>query len=112
MADNSQLTLSDLLALRRVPAWVVLSACESGQSSGQAPGEGIGIAQAFLLAGAQGVIAATRTVDDRKARDLIAELYRGWQPGADLARQLQRAQLACMRRDPASVWASFRLLEP
>jgi TPR repeat protein len=112
LADNSQLTLSDLLALRRVPAWVVLSACESGQSSGQAPGEGVGLAQAFLLAGAQGVIASTRTVDDRKARDLIAELYRGWQPGADLARQLQRAQLACMRRDPASVWASFRLLEP
>jgi hypothetical protein len=112
LADGSSLTLSDLLALRRVPAWVVLSACDSGQSSKQAPGEGIGVAQAFLLAGAQGVIAATQSVDDRKARDLITELYRGWQPGADLASQLRRAQLASRQRDPASVWASFRLFEP
>lgn len=112
LADGSRLTLSDLLALRRVPAWVVLSACDSGHSSAQTPGEGIGFAQAFVLAGAQGVIAATRQVDDRTARDLIGELYRGWQPGADLGSQLRRAQLACRERDPAADWASFRLLEP
>jgi len=112
LAAGSRLTLSDLLALPRAPSWVVLSACDSGHSSEQAPGEGVGLAQAFLLAGSQGVIAATQTVDDRKTRDLIGELYRGWQPGADLASQLQRAQLASRKRDPASVWKSFRLLEP
>jgi CHAT domain-containing protein len=111
LSDGS-LTLSDLLALRRVPPWIVLSACESGHSSEQAPGEGVGIAQAFLLAGAKGVIAATRNVDDRTARDFIAELYRAWQPGADLASQLQRAQMALRRAHPESDWASFRLLEP
>jgi tetratricopeptide (TPR) repeat protein len=111
LADGSRLTLSDLLALRRVPAWVVLSACDSGRSSEQAPGEGIGLAQAFLLAGAREVIAAVRPVDDATARDLIGELYREWQPGADLARQLQRAQLACGRRHPGGDFASFRLLE-
>jgi CHAT domain-containing protein len=109
---ESSLTLGDLLALRHAPAWVVLSACDAAHSSDQAPGEGIGIAQAFLLAGSQEVIAATRPVPDRTARDLVGEMYRGWQPGADLPRQFLRAQRACMKRDPAPDCMSFRLLEP
>jgi tetratricopeptide (TPR) repeat protein len=112
LADGSRLTLGDLLALRRMPAWVVLSSCEGARSSEQAPGEGIGLAHAFLLAGAQAVVAATRPVTDRVGRDLVRELYRGWKPGVDLSRQLRQAQLACRRRDPAADWASFRLFEP
>jgi CHAT domain-containing protein len=112
LADRSRLTLGDVLTLRRVPRWVVLSACDAGRSSQEAPGEGIGLAHAFLLAGAQAVIAATRTVDDETARSLLSELYRGWQPGTDLALQLQRAELACLRKDPKADCTSFRLLEP
>lgn len=111
LAGGSRLTLGDLLALRRVPAWVVLSACDAGRSSEDAPGEGIGLAYAFLLAGSEAVVAATRPVADRAARDLIMELYRGWQPGKDLARSFQRAQLACRRQDPAADWDSFRLIQ-
>ena len=112
LADGSRLTLADLLALRRVPSWVVLSSCETGQSSEQARGEGVGLAQAFLLAGSRAAIAATERVEDGTARALVDELYRGWEPGADLPRQLQRAQLALRRREPAADWQSFRLLEP
>jgi tetratricopeptide (TPR) repeat protein len=112
LADGSRLTLGDLLALRRVPPWVVLSACDAGRSSEDAPGEGIGIAYTFLLRGTEAVIAANRPVPDRTARDLIAELYRGWQPGTDLERAFQRAQLASRQQDPAADWASFRLIEP
>jgi CHAT domain-containing protein len=112
LADRSRLTLGDVLTLRRVPRWVVLSACDAGRSSQQAPVEGIGLAQAFLLAGSQAVIAATRPVADRAARDLLSDLYRGWRPGTDLASQLQRAELACHRRDPKADCASFRLLAP
>jgi CHAT domain-containing protein len=90
----------------------VLSACDAAHPSEQAPGEGIGLAQAFLLAGSRAVIAATRPVPDRTARDLIRELYRGWRPGGDLPSQFQRAGLACRRQDPAADCASFRLLEP
>jgi hypothetical protein len=111
LADGSRLTLADLLALRRVPSWVVLSSCEAGQSSAQARGEGMGLAQAFLVAGSRAVIAATERVEDRTSRALVDELYRGWEPGADLPRQLQRAQLVLRQRDPAA-WASFRLFEP
>ena len=112
LADGSRLTPRDLLTLRRVPAWVVLSTCEGGLSSKEAPGEGIGLAQAFLLAGSQAVVATTRPVRDTEARDFVVELYRGWKPGMDLAQQVRRAQLACRRKNPAADWASFRLLEP
>jgi cellulose synthase operon protein C len=112
LADRSRLTLGDVLTLRRVPRWVVLSACDAGRSSQEAPGEGIGLAQAFLLAGSQAVIAATRPVADSATRDLLGDLYRSWQPGTDLALQLQRAELACRRRDPQADCASFRLLVP
>jgi tetratricopeptide (TPR) repeat protein len=112
LADRSRLTLGDVLTLRRVPRWVVLSACDAGRSSQQAPVEGIGLAQAFLLAGSQAVIAATRPVADRTARDLLSDLYRDWRPGTDLALQLQSAELACRRRDPKADCASFRLLVP
>jgi cellulose synthase operon protein C len=112
LADGSRLTPRDLLTLRRVPAWVVLSTCEGGRSSKEAPGEGIGLAQAFLLAGSQAVVATTRPVRDTEARDFVVELYQGWRPGMDLAQQVRRAQLACGRKNPAGDWASFRLLEP
>ena len=112
LADGSRLTPRDLLTLRRVPPWVVLSTCEGGLSSKEAPGEGIGLAQAFLLAGSRAVVASTRPVRDTEARDFTVELYRGWKPGMDLARPFQRAQLACRRRNPAGDWASFRLFEP
>jgi cellulose synthase operon protein C len=112
LAAGSRLTPRDLLTLRRVPAWVVLSTCEGGRSSKEAPGEGIGLAQAFLLAGSQAVVATTRPVRDTEARDFVVELYRGWRPGMDLAQQVRRAQLACRRKNPAADWASFRLLEP
>ncbi len=112
LADGSSLTLGDLLALPRAPAWVLLSSCDAARSSEQAPGEGIGLAHAFLLAGSQFVIAATREVPDRTARDLLSELYRGWQPGVDLPREFQRAQQICSHSHSASDCASFRLLEP
>ena len=112
LADGTHLTLGDLLALRRAPAWVVLSSCDAGRSSEQAPGEGIGLAHAFLLAGSQAVVAATREVPDRTAHDLMSELYRGWQPGLGLPNQFQRAQSVCHRRHPNGDCASFRLFEP
>jgi hypothetical protein len=114
LANNSRLTLGDVLALRPVPAWVVLSACDAARTSQEAPGEGIGLANAFLLAGSQQVVAATRPVVDRSANDLMTELYGEWQPGEDLAHALQRAQRAGYRKDPSArgAWASFRLLVP
>jgi len=112
LAGGTRLTLGDLLAVPRVPRWVVLSGCDTGRSGAEAPAEGLGLAHAFLLAGSQEVIAATRPVGDHAAQGLFTELYRRWSPAPDLAALLRDAQLAWRRQDPTGDWRSFRLFEP
>jgi cellulose synthase operon protein C len=112
LAEESQLIPGDLLALDRVPAWVVLSACDTGQSSTETPVESLGLAHAFLLAGSRAVVASTRIADDREMPPFFGDLYRQWERGPDLALALQRAQLAWRQRSPEADWASFRLFEP
>jgi hypothetical protein len=112
LADETELTLGDLLALKRVPAWVVLSGCDTGRSSAETPIESLGLAHAFLLAGSQAVVASTRPAADRTVPTFFTDLYRQWDRQPDLAVALQRAQLSWRRRDPRVDWANFRLFEP
>jgi CHAT domain-containing protein len=112
LAEETRLTLGDFLALVRVPAWVVLSACDTGRSAAETPVEGLGLAHAFLLAGSRAVVASNRPADDRTVPAFFADLYRQWDREPDLAVALQRAQLAWRQRDPRADWASFRLFEP
>jgi len=112
LAGDARLTLGDVLALERAPSRVVLSSCESA-SDAAAPTLGLGLAQAFLVAGAERVVAALRPVGDRDTEALFRRLYdRAEDPAADLAERLRRAQLAWRAEDPAADWASFRVLEP
>lgn len=112
LAGDTRLTLGDVLVLGRVPAWVVLAACDAGQSSSDTPIESLGLAHAFLLAGSRSVVASTRPADDRKVPDFFADLYRQLDREPDPALALQRAQLAWRRREPRTDWAGFRLFEP
>ncbi len=112
LAQGTSLTLGDFLALDRVPAWVVLSACNAGQTSTETPIQSLGLAHAFLLAGARSVVASTRLANDRQMPEFFAELYREWDREPDLAVALQRAQLSWRRRNPTADWAGFRLFEP
>ncbi|WP_437562218.1 CHAT domain-containing protein [Sorangium sp. So ce542] len=112
LAGGGQLAVSDILSLRRAPAQVVLSGCDTART-GAAPGArglGLGLAQAFLVAGAGSVIAATRPVDDALAERMMVALVAAGQddPGA----QLREATLAALRATPSSDWASFRALVP
>lgn len=114
LANKSRLTLSDILSLPRTPDWIVLSACDAAHTSEEAPGEGIGLANAFLLAGSKGVVAARQAVPDPSANALMYELYGKWRSGEDLQHQLRRAQLACRDNHAPcrAAWASFRFLVP
>jgi len=112
LADETQLTLGDLLTLERVPTWVVLSGCDTGRSSTETSVESLGLAHAFLLAGSRAVVASIRRVDDRTARSFFAEFYRQWDRDPDLAVALQRAQLSWRQQNPKADWQSFRLFEP
>lgn len=112
LADDTRLTLGDFLVLERVPAWVVLSGCDTGRSSAETPVENLGLAQAFLLAGSRTVVASIRPADDLEMPGFFSELYRQWGQEPDLAVALQRAQLSWRRRSPRADWAGFRLFEP
>jgi tetratricopeptide (TPR) repeat protein len=112
LAERTRLTLGDLLALERVPAWVVLSACETGRSSTETPVGSLGLAHAFLLAGSQAVVASIRPAKDREMPTFFSELYQEWGREPDLAVALQRAQLSWRRRNSGADWKGFRVFEP
>lgn len=114
-AGGSRLGAGEILTRRAVPATVVLSACESARAAGSGPaGEaagGLGLAEAFLLAGSRRVIGAVRPVDDAATARLVEVFYRAWDGGDGAAEALRRAQLELRTADPAADWSSFRLIE-
>ncbi len=112
LAEQGRLNVEDVLILEHVPEWVVLSGCDTARAErGRVVAEGIGLAQAFLLAGSRAVIAAVRPVDDHLARELVESLYPAWLGGLPLSQALQEAQLALRAARPDADWASFRLIE-
>nr|WP_255216172.1 CHAT domain-containing protein [Pseudenhygromyxa sp. WMMC2535] len=70
-----RLEAADIVANGRAPALVVLAACSAGRADPQAIDGGMNLAAAFLLAGAELVIAPTRDVDDRATLALSRALY-------------------------------------
>ncbi|MCP3963700.1 MAG: CHAT domain-containing protein [bacterium] len=112
LAAGTRLTVGDVLALHSLPRQVVLSGCETGRASADAPAaDGSGLAQAFLAAGSHGVIAAVRPIDDELALELVRRLYPAVLEAGDEAKALQQAQLALRRQRPDADWASFRIVE-
>lgn len=112
LAQETRLTLGDILALDRVPAWVILSGCDTGRSSAETPVESLGLAHVFLLAGSRAVVASTRPAGDREVPAFFTDLYRQWDRNQDLAVALQRAQLSWRQRNPKADWQGFRLFVP
>jgi hypothetical protein len=113
LASEGAHTLGDVLALGHAPRFVVLSACESARTTRDPSSSGgLGIAQAFLLAGTETAIAAVRPVNDASAARLMSELYAALRgpAEADLARALADAQRAVRKADPALDGAAFRAL--
>ncbi len=108
LAGEATLLVTDVLSAQRVPSRLVLSGCETARSTG-GPAEGLGIAQAFLLAGASEVIAARRPVDDATTAQLMRALYAG-DPGESLSQALRRAQLEVFRGQRGTAWSAFRIL--
>jgi tetratricopeptide (TPR) repeat protein len=115
LAENGWLTVADVLALRRVPARVILSGCETARTAGEVEVSslgGLGVAQAFTAAGAESVVAATRPVGDLLADRMMRRLY-GADPSGfllDPAASLRAAQIALANEDDGADWSSFRVL--
>jgi len=87
---------------------VVLSACETGVGDIQA-GEGVaGLNQAFIRAGAKGVVMSLWRVPDKATANLMSALYKAISKGAKPAAALRDAQLKAIKQNshPLS-WAAF-----
>ncbi|MEZ4867533.1 MAG: CHAT domain-containing protein [Caldilineaceae bacterium] len=93
IAPNETLSAQEVLQLHSVSCdLVVMSACESGLSQVQRSDELLGLAHAFLHAGANAVIATLWRVDEAAAYLLMARFYWEVQQGKSYAAALHRAQ--------------------
>ena len=109
LSGGTRLTVDDILTSPRVPRWVVLSSCESGRDLRTTPIPGIGLAQAFLVAGAEAAVASPVPVSDRDAAVLMEALYRHWGPSIPVATALRKAQLELRDRSSTADWGHFRV---
>lgn len=96
------------LDLRRLRL-VVLSACETMRSSDKASAGFVGLADAFLSAGARGVVGSLWRVDDNATRQFMERFYRDYRASTNASTALRNAQVAMIRSgESPSAWAAFR----
>jgi len=81
----------DIDQLRQVPDVVLLSACEVGRSTVRWGDELIGMATAWLHAGARCVVASAAAVNDRAAYDVLVAVHQQLAAGVDPAAALAAA---------------------
>ena len=111
LAAGGWLTVGDVLALERVPGNVVLSGCDTARTAEAGGAAGLGLGQAFLLAGASAVVASSRPVRDELAQRTMEILYSGKAARLGLAASLGEAQRALSESgDTPSGAMSFRAL--
>ncbi|HEX4953290.1 MAG TPA: CHAT domain-containing tetratricopeptide repeat protein [Thermoanaerobaculia bacterium] len=111
--DNGLLSYSEIAALDLGAELVVLSACDSARGD-ELAGEGvIGLARAFLFAGAHSLVTSLWVVDDIGTPELMTRFYEGIQQGKGKAEALRLAKLSLIAaRGPRAqprVWAPFVL---
>lgn len=90
LADG-RVTVGDILTSTAAPATVLLLGCRTAESSDVGASAGVGIAQAFILAGARAVVAATREIDDEAAGAVSARISSALDDGSDLLTTYQRS---------------------
>lgn len=113
LAGRGQLQVRDVLALPRVPSVVVLSACDTASVAPGTLGGGMSIARAFLLAGADVVVASQSLLDDRLGLELAEALYRAApRSAAEAPAALRQALLAVEGRFEDRQWSPVVALVP
>jgi hypothetical protein len=112
LASGARLTVTDVLSLRHAPEIVVLAGCETARTDSELDVASIGIAEAFVLAGARYVIAAARRPADAHARQVAEAFYSDSRALDDAPGALARAQARFVDENASLDWASFRVIVP
>ena len=110
--EDCIMKMSDIQAVKLRARLVVLSCCHSGQ--GQVSSEGVvGMARAFLFAGARSVLATLWAIDDEATMMFMKSFYQQLGSGESASVALQRA-MKCLRDShdfsAPKYWAPFVLM--
>lgn len=106
------LTMKDVLNAKLRARLVVLSCCHSGRGEIKAEGV-VGIARAFLGAGARSVVVSLWAIDDEATQMFMKHFYQHLLEGQSASRSLNQA-MKCLRESDnfsdAKYWAPFVLI--
>jgi CHAT domain-containing protein len=115
--DDGLLTASEISRMDIPAAWVILSACNTAAGSGPDAPSLSGLAQAFILAGADNILATHWPVRDDVARAITSGTMRHNGKGAAPAEALRLAIADWRKAHPQEaghpgLWAAFELVRP
>jgi CHAT domain-containing protein len=102
--------LADVYGLRLRADLVVLSSCDGGLGGRLGGGESLGLARAFLLAGARALLSALGPVRDDAAAFFMDAFYGALGQGVPVAEAHRQAILAAREEfDHPALWGLFVL---
>ena len=110
--EDFLLTMSDVLNIRLRARLVVLSCCHSGRGEIKAEGV-VGIARAFLGAGARSVLVSLWAIDDKATLEFMKYFYQHLAEGESASKSLNQAMKFMRESDEFSdvkYWAPFVLI--
>jgi len=108
LSEGEHLEPADVLSLPSGPRWVMLSACETADFEPRSDSLNIDLAKAFILRGAQSVVATQRPVKDELAADLGIRAHA--HPSALRKGFLARLEELEAQQEYLVDWAAFRLV--
>ena len=112
MEEDYFLTMSDIQAVKLRAKLVVISCGHSGQ--GEVSSEGVvGMARAFLFAGARSVLASLWAIDDEATMEFMIRFYKHLRGGETASTALHKAMKCLRDSDKFSApkyWAPFVLI--
>ena len=110
--EDYMLTMADVMSVKLRAKLVVLSCCHSGRGEIKAEGV-VGIARAFIGAGARSVLVSLWAIDDEATLEFMKSFYHNLVKGRSASDSLNRA-MKCLRESEKfgdlKYWAPFTLI--
>ena len=110
--EDYMLTMKDVMSVKLRAKLVVLSCCHSGRGEIKAEGV-VGIARAFIGAGARSVLVSLWAIDDEATLEFMKSFYHNLVKGRSASESLNHA-MKCLRESEAfsdvKYWAPFTLI--
>ena len=110
--EDYMLTMADVMSVKLRAKLVVLSCCHSGRGEIKAEGV-VGIARAFIGAGARSVLVSLWAIDDEATLEFMKSFYHNLVKGRSASESLNHA-MKCLRESETfsdvKHWAPFTLI--